>query len=83
MVVIPLIPTESWIRCHSVMVCVCLCLCMCVFQVSQMMLGLMVMSYSIPLHFIEFTEVVTLGVPWWSGLIVSLHKSLKLKVTHK
>ncbi|TMS23417.1 Membrane-spanning 4-domains subfamily A member 12 [Larimichthys crocea] len=37
--------------------------------VSQMMLGLMVMSYSIPLHFIEFTEVVTLGVPWWSGLI--------------
>ncbi|XP_062283218.1 transmembrane protein 176 isoform X1 [Scomber scombrus] len=36
--------------------------------VSQVMLGLMVMSYSIPLHFTEFTEVVILGVPWWSGL---------------
>ncbi|XP_029281770.1 transmembrane protein 176 isoform X2 [Cottoperca gobio] len=36
--------------------------------VSQVMLGLMVMSYSIPLHFTEVTEVVRLGVPWWSGL---------------
>ncbi|XP_053186495.1 transmembrane protein 176 [Scomber japonicus] len=36
--------------------------------VSQVMLGLMIMSYSIPLHFTEFTEVVILGVPWWSGL---------------
>ncbi|KAM4583647.1 transmembrane protein 176 isoform 2-T2 [Odontesthes bonariensis] len=37
--------------------------------VSQVMLGLMVMSYSIPLHFTELTEVVALGVPWWSGLM--------------
>ncbi|XP_077426884.1 membrane-spanning 4-domains subfamily A member 12-like isoform X1 [Vanacampus margaritifer] len=37
--------------------------------VSQMMLGLMIMSYSIPLHFINLTEVVSLGVPWWSGLV--------------
>ncbi|XP_068447979.1 transmembrane protein 176 [Clinocottus analis] len=36
--------------------------------VSQVMLGLMVMSYSIPLHFTIGTEVVNLGVPWWSGL---------------
>ncbi|XP_071378919.1 transmembrane protein 176 [Centroberyx affinis] len=36
--------------------------------VSQVMLGLMVMSYSIPLLFTELTEVVNLGVPWWSGL---------------
>ncbi|CAJ1053260.1 transmembrane protein 176 [Xyrichtys novacula] len=36
--------------------------------VSQVMLGLMVMSYSIPLLFTEVTEVVLLGVPWWSGL---------------
>lgn len=36
------------------------------------MLGLMVMSYSIPLHFTEVTEVVSMGVPWWSGLVVSL-----------
>uniref|UniRef100_A0A3Q3JP44 Transmembrane protein 176 n=1 Tax=Monopterus albus TaxID=43700 RepID=A0A3Q3JP44_MONAL len=37
--------------------------------VSQVMLGLMVMSYSIPLHFTELTEVVIVGVPWWSGLM--------------
>ncbi|KAJ4926926.1 hypothetical protein JOQ06_014668 [Pogonophryne albipinna] len=36
--------------------------------VSQVMLGLMVVSYSIPLLFTEVTEVVLLGVPWWSGL---------------
>ena len=46
--------------------------CVCVCQVSQVMLGLMVMSYSIPLHFTELTDVVALGVPWWSGLMVSL-----------
>ncbi|XP_034043503.1 transmembrane protein 176 [Thalassophryne amazonica] len=37
--------------------------------VSQVMLGLMIMSYSIPLHFTEFTQLVTLGVPWWSGTL--------------
>lgn len=42
--------------------------------VSQVMLGLMIISYSIPLHLrpssiIEYTEVIKLGVPWWSGLI--------------
>lgn len=42
--------------------------------VSQVMLGLMIISYSIPLHLrpssvIEYTEVIRMGVPWWSGLI--------------
>lgn len=37
--------------------------------VSQVMLGLMVMTYSIPLHFTEVTEVVSLRVPWWSGVM--------------
>ncbi|KAM9856695.1 transmembrane protein 176 isoform 2-T2 [Aulostomus maculatus] len=37
--------------------------------VSQVMLGLMVMSYSVPLHYTEVTEVVRLGVPWWSGVM--------------
>lgn len=37
--------------------------------VSQVMLGLMVISYSIPLHCTELTEVVMVGVPWWSGLM--------------
>lgn len=36
--------------------------------VAQVMLGVMVILYSIPLHCTEFTEVITLGVPWWSGL---------------
>ena len=34
------------------------------------MLGLMVISYSIPLMFTEVTPVVRLGVPLWSGLAV-------------
>ncbi|TDH16590.1 hypothetical protein EPR50_G00021230 [Perca flavescens] len=56
--------------------------------VSQVMLGLMVMSYSIPLHFTEVTEVVHLGVPWWSGLtfiaagvvaiVLDKHSSMKI-----
>ncbi|XP_072319641.1 transmembrane protein 176 [Eucyclogobius newberryi] len=36
--------------------------------VSQLMLGLLIMTYSIPLHLTEHTELVWLGVPWWSGL---------------
>ncbi|XP_035033726.2 transmembrane protein 176 [Hippoglossus stenolepis] len=58
--------------------------------VSQVMLGLMVMSYSIPLHVTEFTEVVTLGVPWWSGLMfitagvvaIYLDKHCTMKTLH-
>ncbi|KAK2815527.1 hypothetical protein Q5P01_025994 [Channa striata] len=36
--------------------------------VSQVMLGLLVITYSIPLHLTEVTDVIMLGVPWWSGL---------------
>ncbi|KAK7929794.1 hypothetical protein WMY93_006189 [Mugilogobius chulae] len=36
--------------------------------VSQLMLGLLIMTYSIPLHLTDHTEVVWTGVPWWSGL---------------
>ncbi|XP_067106690.1 transmembrane protein 176 [Osmerus mordax] len=36
--------------------------------VSQVILGVIVMSYSIPLLFTEFTVCVNFGVPWWSGL---------------
>lgn len=36
--------------------------------VSQLMLGLMIITYSIPLHLTDHTEVVWLGVPWWSGI---------------
>ncbi|XP_014064410.1 membrane-spanning 4-domains subfamily A member 12 [Salmo salar] len=56
--------------------------------VSQVMIGVMVMSYSLPLLSTEFTEVVTFGVPWWSGLsfiaagvvaiVMEKHSSMKL-----
>ncbi|RVE75828.1 hypothetical protein OJAV_G00002740 [Oryzias javanicus] len=36
--------------------------------VSQIILGLMVMLYSIPLHLTQQTKVVTFAVPWWCGL---------------
>ncbi|MEQ2223197.1 hypothetical protein ILYODFUR_034304 [Ilyodon furcidens] len=36
--------------------------------VSQVMLGVMVISYALPLHFTEHTDVVIFGVPWWTGL---------------
>ncbi|KAK5615362.1 hypothetical protein CRENBAI_002385 [Crenichthys baileyi] len=36
--------------------------------VSQVMLGLMVISYALPLQFTEHTDVVIFGVPWWTGL---------------
>uniref|UniRef100_A0A3Q2Q988 Membrane-spanning 4-domains subfamily A member 12 n=1 Tax=Fundulus heteroclitus TaxID=8078 RepID=A0A3Q2Q988_FUNHE len=36
--------------------------------VGQIMLGLMVISYSLPLHVTEATHVVNFGVPWWTGL---------------
>lgn len=58
--------------------------------VSQVMLGLMVMSYSIPLHLTKVTEVVSLGVPWWSGLTfitagvvaIILDKNSTMKILH-
>nr|XP_046256396.1 transmembrane protein 176 [Scatophagus argus]XP_046256405.1 transmembrane protein 176 [Scatophagus argus] len=58
--------------------------------VSQVMLGVMVMSYSIPLHFTEVTEVVRLGVAWWSGLTfltagvvaIILDKHCSMKTLH-
>lgn len=36
--------------------------------VTQIMMGLMVVSYSIPLLYTDFTEVMSSGVTWWSGL---------------
>ncbi|XP_027001807.1 transmembrane protein 176 [Tachysurus fulvidraco] len=56
--------------------------------ISQVMLGFMIISYSVPLLSSEFTEVVTFGVPWWSGisfviagtvaLIMEKHSSVSL-----
>ncbi|XP_026856305.1 transmembrane protein 176 [Electrophorus electricus] len=37
--------------------------------VSQVMLGFLIISYSVPLLSADFTEVLMFGVPWWSGLI--------------
>ncbi|KAK3573203.1 hypothetical protein QTP86_015112 [Hemibagrus guttatus] len=38
--------------------------------ISQVMLGFLIISYSVPLLSDELTEVVTFGVPWWSGISV-------------
>ncbi|KAJ8271238.1 hypothetical protein COCON_G00100970 [Conger conger] len=40
-----------------------------VLGVSQVMVGLLVILYSLPLLIPAFTEVVTFGVPWWSGTV--------------
>ncbi|XP_062384625.1 transmembrane protein 176 [Sardina pilchardus] len=37
--------------------------------VSQLMLGLLVMMNSIPLLFTDCTEILTFGVPLWSGFV--------------
>ncbi|KAL7877044.1 hypothetical protein SRHO_G00036870 [Serrasalmus rhombeus] len=59
--------------------------------VSQVTLGFLVITYSIPLLSSEFTEVVRFGVPWWSGisfviagafaLVTEKHNSIKLVLT--
>ncbi|MCI4376137.1 hypothetical protein PGIGA_G00184960 [Pangasianodon gigas] len=36
--------------------------------ISQVVLGFLIISYSVPLLSAKFTEVVTFGVPWWSGV---------------
>lgn len=58
--------------------------------VSQLMLGLMIMAYSIPLHCTDYTEVIWLGVPWWSGITfiiagsiaIVLDKNCTVKILH-
>uniref|UniRef100_A0A0E9R714 Uncharacterized protein n=1 Tax=Anguilla anguilla TaxID=7936 RepID=A0A0E9R714_ANGAN len=40
-----------------------------VLGVSQVMVGVVVISYSLPLLASDFTEVVNFGVPWWSGTV--------------
>uniref|UniRef100_A0A3B5LV28 Uncharacterized protein n=1 Tax=Xiphophorus couchianus TaxID=32473 RepID=A0A3B5LV28_9TELE len=54
----------------------------------QVMLGLMVITYSLPLHFTVHTPVVIFGVPWWTGLTfiaagliaVTLDKHFSMKI---
>ncbi|XP_047009976.1 transmembrane protein 176 isoform X2 [Ictalurus punctatus] len=36
--------------------------------ISQVMLGFLIISYSVPLLSAKLTEVVIFGVPWWSGI---------------
>ncbi|KAK9981235.1 hypothetical protein ABG768_000788 [Culter alburnus] len=40
-----------------------------IFGVSQIVLGLLIISYSIPLLSAEATMLLNFGVPWWSGLM--------------
>ncbi|XP_060780838.1 transmembrane protein 176 [Neoarius graeffei] len=36
--------------------------------ISQVMLGFLIISYSVPLLSAKLTEVILYGVPWWSGI---------------
>ncbi|KAI2668317.1 Membrane-spanning 4-domains subfamily A member 15 [Labeo rohita] len=43
-----------------------------IFGVAQIVLGLLIISYSMPLLSAERTMILNFGVPWWSGLMVSV-----------
>lgn len=59
--------------------------------ISQVMLGFLIISYSVPLLSAKLTEVVIFGVPWWSGisfviagtvaLVMEKHNSISLVFT--
>lgn len=40
-----------------------------IFGVAQIVIGLLIISYSIPLLSAERTMLLNFGVPWWSGLM--------------
>ncbi|XP_073697947.1 transmembrane protein 176 [Garra rufa] len=40
-----------------------------IFGVVQIVLGLLIISYSMPLLSAEKTMILNFGVPWWSGLM--------------
>uniref|UniRef100_A0A671RX68 Membrane-spanning 4-domains subfamily A member 12-like n=1 Tax=Sinocyclocheilus anshuiensis TaxID=1608454 RepID=A0A671RX68_9TELE len=40
-----------------------------IFGVSERLIGLLIISYSIPLLSTEITMILNFGVPWWSGLM--------------
>ncbi|KAK2909070.1 hypothetical protein QQF64_000868 [Cirrhinus molitorella] len=40
-----------------------------IFGVAQIVLGLLIISYSMPLLSAERTMILNFGVPWWSGLM--------------
>uniref|UniRef100_A0A672KUA0 Transmembrane protein 176 n=1 Tax=Sinocyclocheilus grahami TaxID=75366 RepID=A0A672KUA0_SINGR len=44
--------------------------------VAQIVIGLLIISYSIPLLSTEITMILNFGVPWWSGLMVSVFIAL-------
>uniref|UniRef100_A0A8C1R2M3 Membrane-spanning 4-domains subfamily A member 12-like n=1 Tax=Cyprinus carpio TaxID=7962 RepID=A0A8C1R2M3_CYPCA len=60
-----------------------------IFGVAQIGIGLLIISYSIPLLSIERTMILNFGVPWWSGFMfvvsgaaaIALEKYANLKVS--
>ncbi|KAG9328878.1 hypothetical protein JZ751_010055 [Albula glossodonta] len=51
-----------------------------VLGVSQLMVGVTVISYSLPLLSTDFTEVMAFGVPWWSGIMLRMPETLLSKL---
>uniref|UniRef100_A0A8C2ACN8 Transmembrane protein 176 n=1 Tax=Cyprinus carpio TaxID=7962 RepID=A0A8C2ACN8_CYPCA len=60
-----------------------------IFGVAQIIIGLLIISYSIPLLSTKTTMIINFGVPWWSGLMfvisgaagIVLEKYATLKVS--
>lgn len=51
-----------------------------IFGVSQIVLGLMIISYSIPLLLIDSTLILNFGVPWWSGIMFVISGAIAIAV---
>ncbi|XP_062852373.1 transmembrane protein 176 [Trichomycterus rosablanca] len=50
--------------------------------ISQVMLGFMIISYSVPLISAELTDVFMFGVPWWSAITFIISGAIAL-ITEK
>ncbi|XP_016375527.1 membrane-spanning 4-domains subfamily A member 12-like [Sinocyclocheilus rhinocerous] len=51
-----------------------------IFGVAQIVIGLLIISYSIPLLSTEITMILNFGVPWWSGLTFVISGSAGIAV---
>ncbi|XP_051983272.1 transmembrane protein 176 [Xyrauchen texanus] len=54
-----------------------------VFGVSQVVLGLLIISYSLPLLSAETTMIINFGVPWWSGLMFVISGAVAIVLEKK
>ncbi|XP_051557878.1 transmembrane protein 176 isoform X1 [Myxocyprinus asiaticus] len=53
------------------------------FGVSQVVIGLLIISYSLPLLSAETTMIIKFSVPWWSGLMFVISGAVAIAVEKK